>query len=220
MIVKSNKSTLIIIVSLAVVATCSLWLYRTQIGAPKFNQNLHRAVGRTMADQTAKLLGETGRIVVIAIELAGAPELKEQLDEFQRALHNFRGLSISKTYNLETEKKPKYGVGSGLSGRRYVRIVNKNPEADAFVSFVGAPTMSDEEVTELKRVPKFLAEARSADKLKKLFDQKVLQLAIVSRFEFPTPVRGKPGTLQEWFDQRFQVVTAADAKRLPSGKDE
>ena len=64
------------------------------------------------------------------------------------------------------------------------------------------------------------AEARSADKLKSLFDQKILHAAIVSRFQFPTPIKGKPRTPQEWFDQRFQIVTTNNAAELPAGKGE
>jgi hypothetical protein len=59
----------------------------------------------------------------------------------------------------------------------------------------------------------------SADKVKKLLDQQVVQAAIVTRLEFPTPIDGKPRTLQEWFDQRFQVVTATNANNLPGGKE-
>ena len=108
-----------------------------------------------------------------------------------------------KEYELDTKNQPKYGVGAGLSGRRFVRTVLKNAKADAFVSFVGAPKLSDEEAAELKKVPRFIAESRSPDHLPKLFEKKILQVAVVSRFSFPAPGPQKPKTPQEWFDKRF-----------------
>ena len=186
--------------------------------APKFNLPLHRAVSGAMAEEAAKLVNQTGKVVVIAIELAGEPELKAQLDEFERAMKRFPKVNLQKTYKLDTDEKPKYSFGSGLSGRRFARIVNKNPGTDLFVSFLGAPTLSSSELAELKFTPRLLAEARVADKLAKPFEQKILQTAIVSRFQFPNPVKGTPRTQQEWFDQRWQIVTAANVKELPSGK--
>ena len=214
------RQLLTIFFCVAAIAASAFWIYRTQFAAPKFNVALHEAVGRVMAEETARMLGNKGKVVVISIELAGVPELKAQLAAFERALKKFPGVVLHKKYPLETDDKPKYSFGSGLSGRRYVRIVNKNLEADAFVSFVGAPALAPDELKELKKLPPLLAEARSADKLKKPFDQKVLTAAVVQRFQFPTPVKGTPRTSQEWFDQRFQIITATNASNLPGGRDE
>ena len=205
---------------LAATGGSALWIYYTQFAAPKFNVALHRGIGRTLAQETAKLLNNTGKVVSVSIEWRGVPELKVQLDEFERTLKQFPKIVLDKNYKLEIDDKPKYSFGTGLSGRRFVRIVNKNLGADAIVSFVGAPTLGEEDVAQLKKSPKVIVEARSADKLRKLFDQHILQSAVVSRFQFPSPVQGTPRTQQEWFDQRFQVVTANEASELPAGKEE
>ena len=214
------KSFLIGALCLVVIAGAGSSIYRTQFAAPKFNLALHQSVARALAEETARLINDSGKVVVIAIELAGEPELKAQLEEFERAMKQHPNIELQKTYKLETDDKPKYSFGSGLSGRRFVRIVNKTPGTDAYVSFLGAPMLSSSELAELKGTPKLIAESRAADKLKKPFEQKILQTAIVSRFQFPNPVRGTPRTPQEWFDQRWQIVTAANAKDLPSGKSE
>jgi hypothetical protein len=213
------KNALIASIALIAIAGAAFAIYRTQVAAPKFNVILHQAVARAMAEETAKLVNHTGKVVIIAIELAGEPELKLQVGEFKQALDRYPKIE-RRTYRLETDDKPKYSFGSGLSGRRFVRIVNKNPDADLFVSFVGAPQLSFNELAELKTMPRLLAECRAADKLRRPFEQKILQTAIVSRFQFPNPVQSPPRTPQEWFDQRWQIVTAAHAKELPSGKSE
>jgi hypothetical protein len=220
----ANTSTLrpvvIATLCLVVIAASALWIHRSEFAAPKFNVALHQAVGRVMAEETARAVNQTGRVVIVAIELAGVPELKVQLEEFERALRRFPHVTIKEKYLLEADDKPKYSFGAGLSSRRFVRLVNKNQSADAIVSFVGAPSLSTNEMAELKKTPKFIAEARAADKLKPVFAQKILHTAIVSRFQFPTPVKGRPANSQEWFDQRWQVVTAANAAELPDGRGE
>ena len=96
-------------------------------------------------------------------------------------------------------------------------VKKKGADVDAIVSFVGAPNLSDADFTELEKtkLPKFVAECGSAAKLKKLFDKKVLQVAIVSRYQFPAPNRQDPKTAREWFEKRYQIVTGESAATLP-----
>ncbi len=215
----NSRPYLVATLCLLAIAGSAWWIYRTQFAAPTFNLVLHQAIGQIMAEETARLLNHTGKVVVVAIETAGRPELQTQLDEFGRTLNQSSRIKIKETYKLETDKQLKYGVGAGLSARRYVRIVNKNLGATAIVSFVGAPDLSDDDITQLKSQPKFIAESRSVEGLKKLFDKQLLHAAVVSRFQYPTPVKHTPRTRQEWFDQRFQVVTATNATFLPASAE-
>jgi hypothetical protein len=214
------RKLLLPIACLAVIAGAVIWTYRTQFAAPEFNVVLHQAVGRVMAEQTARVLNNTGKVVIITMEGAKVPELRIQIEEFEKTLTQLGRIKIKQTYTLETENQPKYGLGSGLSGRRYVRIVNKNLDAAGIVSFVGAPRLAEEDVTQLRAKPKLIAESRSAQKLKPLFDNGMMDTAVVARFQFPTPIKGKPRTPRDWFDQRFQIVTAANANSLPASADE
>src|SRR5205823_13315081 len=87
--------------------------------------------------------------------------------------------------------------------------------ADAIVSFVGVPNLTDGDFTELKKpIPKFIAETRSPEKCIKPFQKGVLQVAIISRFVFPAPGPKNPHTPREWFDQYFQIVTSASLPPL------
>ncbi len=197
----------------AIVGSCT-WIYVTQIKAVQHNVGLHRRVGEVLAEQTAALIGKKGRIVTIAIETKEWPELKTQIDAFKAALKKLGNYDV-REYEMDTKDQPKYGVGTGLSGRRYVRTVRKNENADVFVSFVGAPKLSDEEVAELTRKPKLVAESRSPDYLPSLFSNQLITVAVVSRFQFPSPASGDPKSPQEWFTKRYQVVTAETAATLP-----
>jgi hypothetical protein len=202
----------------AAIATSAVCIYFYQFAKPGINLPLHQEIGRVLAAETAKLLTNKGKVVVIALDEQKFPELKAQLKSFESALGR-TGVSIKETYMLETESKSKYGTGSGLSARRYLRIVNKNQSADAIVSFVGVPDLSDGDIKELKKVPKFVAETRSADDLPNLFQKKVLHVAVASRFTFPAPIEGKPRNSRQWFDKYFQVVTTEMAKELFKAND-
>lgn len=210
----------LIVFLLAAIGGSSFWICRTQFAEEPINEGLHRTIGRVMAEETARLLNSTGRVVVIAMERDKAPELRAQLAEFEKALKEISRIRIKETYNLDTEDQPKYAFGSGLSARRFTRIVNKNQHVDAVVSFVGAPNLGTNDTAEVKRGTKFIALCRSAEKLKKFFETKLIQVAVVSRFQFPNPIQGKPRDVRELFTQRFQVVTAANAGDLPSGQSE
>src|SRR5689334_483179 len=214
------KSVLTALTCLALTSGAAWSIYRSQYRAPSHQVDLHRAVGRALAEETARMLQGAGKIVLILIEPEHEPELKTQLDEFNATLRQHPGLRIKEQYRLEADDKAKYAFGSRLSGRRYVRIVNKNQSADAFVSFVGAPRLSESERAELKIKPRLIAEARAADKVRPCFERQTIEVALVSRFQFPAPVQGTPRSLQEWFDQRWQIITATNAATLPSGKEE
>jgi hypothetical protein len=91
-----------------------------------------------MAEQTAKVVGTKGRLVVITIPTGPEPELKTQLEAFYCKLKTLGQYEL-KEHELDIKDQPKYGLGAGLSGRRFVRTVKNNPKADAIVSFVGRP---------------------------------------------------------------------------------
>ena len=207
----ANSKQALAIAGLILVILASLtWIYVTEIAAPKINLPLHQGVGLVLAEETSKVLGNKGQVVVIAINPRKFPELKAQLAAFEKALKRLGGINVKETYMVETNDDPKYGVGTGLSAKRFLKIRKKYADADAIVSFVGVPNMTDEDFTGLKRpTPKFIAETRSPEKSIRLFQKGVLQVAVVSRFVFPAPGAKNPHTPREWFDQYFQIVTAA-----------
>lgn len=199
---------------LAFIAVMCAWLYFSQTRAAKQDMGMHQRIGEVLAEQTAGLIGAKGKIVTLAIETKEWPELATQIEAFNSALKKLGTYEV-RAYEMDTKEQPKYGAGSGLSGRRYVRTVNKNEDADVFVSFVGAPKLSDEEIAEMKRKPQFVAESRSLENLPNLFRKKLIAVAVVSRFQFPSPGPDNPQTPQDWFAKRFQVITAQGVGELP-----
>jgi len=202
------------ILALMAIAASAIWIYWREFKTPEHDVAMHQRIGEVMAEQTVRVAGNKGKIVLITIPTSGRPELKTQLEAFRSALNRLGQFEI-REYEMDPKDQDKYSVGSGLSGRRYVRTVNKNLDAAAFVSFIGAPNMKDEDIAELKQVPKFIAEARSVDNLPKLFTKQLISVAVASRFNFPAPGPIQPRTLQERFDKRYQIVVADSVGMIP-----
>src|SRR5215475_13707883 len=111
-----TKSTLLAIGSLLTIIGAGLWIYFRDIKAPTHNVRLHQRIGEIMAEQTAKVVGTKGRLVIITIPTAPEPELRTQLEAFYRRLKALGQYEI-KEHELDTKDQPKYGLGAGLSGR-------------------------------------------------------------------------------------------------------
>ena len=212
-----SKNVLLATGSILVIVASSLWIYFHEFRKAKHSVALHERVGQVLAEQTVNLIGKKGYVAIITIDTKEWPELKTQIQAFRASLKKLGDYEV-KDYELDTKDQPKYGVGSGLSGRRYVRTVKKSEKADIFVSFVGAPKLTKEDLTELSRKPKFIAESRSGDNLPALFDNKLIDVAVVSRFEFPAPGPEKPKTPQELFTKRYQILTAQNVNSVTNAE--
>ena len=212
-----TRNILLVVGSLLVIGSSAGWIYYREFKAPQHDVRLHQRVGEVMAEQTAKAVGSRGLLVLITIPTGPEPELKTQLEAFRRTLKKLGDYEI-KTHELDTKDQAKYGLGSGLSGRRFLRTVKNNPTAAGIVSFVGAPKLSESEVADLTKMPKFIAETKSPDHLPKLFEKHIIQVAVSSRFVFPAPGPQKPKTPEQWFEKRYQIVAANDVQSIPAGE--
>jgi len=207
----SRKQALLAAGAIIAIFASAAWIYWFEFGASTQNVKLHQAVGQVIAEETSRLVGHLGKIVVVTVDNHTAPELKIQIDSFQNHLKQLGGITIKDIIVLDPGDNPKYRPGAGLSAKRFLKIVRKNPGADGIVSFVGSPELTAEELTQMKAAPKFIAETHSPEKLVNLLEKKILLSAIVPRFEFPAPGPRKPQTSRQWFDRYFQILSPETA---------
>src|ERR1044072_620302 len=100
----STKRNLLLGGGLLAVFAVAAFIYFVRFRHPALNEALHIGVGNAMAIETARVLGSKGKILAIVIDSSKTPELKVQLDEFERTLQKLGGFTISKKL-LETEGK-------------------------------------------------------------------------------------------------------------------
>jgi hypothetical protein len=202
-----NSSKFLLVGSLLAIAASVVWIYHFEFSSSGVNVALQQSVGQRLAEETARVVGRPAKVVVVTVNVASAPELKVQLEAFQKGLKTLGGISIEDKVVLDPGENPKYRAGAGLSTKHLLKIMRKHGGADAIVSFVGAPELADHDLAQLKTIPKIVAETHSPEKLIKILDKKILVCAVVPRFEFPAPGPRKPHTGSEWFDRYFQVIT-------------
>lgn len=209
---KSSSQIISAILSALVIAGSLFWiqcLHKQPVVALK----QHEGLGETMARETDRLLKEkkNKELVIVGLD-TDDPAAQAQLASFLRTIDQMGGYEIEDWELLDPEKKAKYRLGMGLSASRFVRLVKKNLDVDAIVSFAGVPDFVNEEALDelndmKEKLPYLIAATRDdPGEIKSLLEKKILRVAIVPRFTFPAPGPEKPATNQEWFDKYFQIL--------------
>ena len=201
-----KRQTVVLCAAIIGILGSLTWIYFSEFRASDLNLPLHQSIGNVLAEETFRQVGHLGKIVIITMDTRQAPELKVQLEAFQKHLKTLGGVTISDKVVLDPGDNPKYRPGSGLSAKRFLKIARKHSGVDGIVSFVGAPELTEEDLKQLKSAPKFIAETHSPERLLALLEKKVLMAAIVPRYDFPAPGPRQPQTMRQWFDHYFQVV--------------
>ena len=201
----SPKQILLAALSLLAIGGAATAIY-FQTRPPGINVPLHRAMGEVLAETAASITND-GKIVLVTLDGHKFPILKAQVEGLELGLQKYPKLELYKTVEVETEGKPKYGPGRGLSEERFLRIVSKYAgRAEIVISLIGSPELNEEQLKKLPApMPKFIAETRGRDELVEMFAAGAIHAAVVPRFIFPAPVE-KPRTPREWFDTYWQVV--------------
>src|SRR5215208_5601356 len=82
----SGKRAVIVVLCLLTIGASAWWMWDTNSAGSRKHEELHRLIGRVMADETVRVLNGRGKILLIAIDATAVPELKWQLDGFKNGL--------------------------------------------------------------------------------------------------------------------------------------
>lgn len=217
--VDQSKQPLVIFVALVVIVISGAFIVRSFYRPrPRANTTPFLAIAPAMAEETAKLLVSTGKIALVTYDLKqeGAVLLRDQSKLFRSTLAKHSGIVIAAESQviLPSDVLPEE---AGLPADEYLRILRENPDLDAIVSFIGSPSLTDKQIRQLpRRIPKcVVVNDPGTGRLRKLLENDIVQVAIISRFEPLPPAAKKPITMKEWFDAHYQVVTRNMAPSLP-----
>jgi hypothetical protein len=214
---KKIVSTAAVVVILAALGS----LYFTLIGLPPHvDVRPHEALGEVMARETHKLVGSGGRILLIRRDTTVYPNpaADTQIRAFDRELRK-AGASVAVTTVIKTDPLRLLSVPSG----DFYKILEKASDSDVIASFMGPPVLTDDQVAKLAgKRPKIVAVCsgdipRQVD-LKRRFEQKLVDTAILSRRDVPSALPTSD-SLQAWFDHFFVVASQANlAELLPPSR--
>lgn len=184
--------------------------------AEQINLDTYEVLGAVTAEETAKLLGQKGKVVVMVRDTGPDknPSVEAELKTFQRTLGKLAGLS------LVVERVPvtpmlMMSTGGGLPSDQLFKILEKNAKVDAVVLFFGFPQLTDAELAALKKTGvKAVVVSSFRAGYERLLEQQAIRLAIVPRPEPLSDTGQTPKTLRERFDREYLILTDK-ASRLP-----
>ena len=226
---KTAFLTFILVAILAVGATS----YLKRGSAKRSVLKPFEALGTVAAQETAKLVGGQGQIILVVPDFGGTanPAFDAQLAAFKREIQKNSGMSIASVETVQfgvpdaggkqktlkfmepmAAGRPQVGPQPGQLGQ----LVANYSQVKAIVYFVDLPEFNSADVTAVKQQgTKLVAVSDWRPNYKALFQGNLLQLSVVPRWQ-PYPETGKkPKNMQDWFDRSYALVTADNVASVP-----
>ena len=200
---------------LAIAAAGAFLFFHYFEPAPRIEPLPHLAIGEALAEQAIKALGASGRITLIAPDIAAFeyPAYELQLKTFHQALEraNFK---VAATNWIKINPMVLRRVPPG----DFADIIRRQADNDVIVSLLGPPFLTPEQKARVgEKRPRIIANC-SGDMpvhfdLRPLFADDLLYAAIISR-RVPGPAT-QADNLSQTFKRLFQWVTAQNLGELP-----
>ncbi|MEI6085058.1 MAG: hypothetical protein WCS70_12245 [Verrucomicrobiota bacterium] len=214
--VKARRKKMTAITAVVVIVGSLVSLYYTMNPAtPKINRAPFIGLGQVLADETAKAIGDRGRVVLVIAEYherAGTP-MNDQLVEFRKTLKGHTGIEITAT---EVVAINKIEMMPGLSTKAFNDLLKKHSSVNGLVIFIGLPMLEREPTLEIPaRHPKIIAIQTSSPATKPYFERQIADVLIVPRMSPADSGTTPPATSRSWFDKYFEVITAKNYQALP-----
>ncbi len=211
----NKKKKQVAIAALLAIFTSVASLFFTMGDRPaKIDLTPELALGQGMAEETSRLLGNKGEIVVVKLNSKDRKGTREEtkISAFVKTLSKGGGIMVTgmECLNMSPLDPPKE-----FDSAMFFAILEKYPKVSAIVSFVGAPPLTDEEIGMLdQNIPKVIVLENLRSGLRKFFEEGVIQVAIVRQRDVSLKFSKKPGTPRECFDQTYKVITTETASSL------
>jgi hypothetical protein len=209
-----NKHLLSILIAVVAMFALGLFVWQSRSALRPAPPASIQALGVGMAEQTARVLGNKGRIVVIAFDprQAGGAPLAGRLQAFTDALKTHGEIAVVATEFVRPYEFALTDMETALNADLFLQVLADHRSLDAVVSFVGAPALTAAELSRITPpVPRLIVSApfSSSSHLRALVAQNLIQVGIVPRDDVPAASGHDLVTPQEWFDYLYQVITPA-----------
>jgi len=217
---RMNKKTIfstprLLLGVLAILSVSSLLLFTRR--EPKIQLNPYQALGMVAAEETIKLMGDQGQIVVASQDSREfeMPALAAQLKAFQTAARKKAKVRVE-VEKTTMDAMTMMAAGGRMPAEKFFEMLQKHPKAGAIVLFMGFPLLRDRDFDALKqRVPRLVVVAGYRDDYQQLLERRLIDLVIVPRLDALPETARKPQTLREWFDQEYVIIAPEKASALP-----
>ncbi len=187
---------------------------------PKLNLKPFEQLGVVMADTTAKLINNQGEIVLWKIRTETKVAVMDvPIERFRDELSKRSDIRLIAVEEGVMNQPPVRAPGmemAGMSGEKFLGLIQKYPTASALVLFGATPKLTEEQIGNLPvRRPKVFVIAMYDLPHKSLFEKGVIQVAIVPRNGMRAISTNPPDDNMEWFERYYDVIPPDTAYRLP-----
>lgn len=211
----NKRSTSIFVAVIAVVAAAVSIYFALGGRSEKIDLDPYNALGAGTAEETAKLIGNKGQVLVMVRDTGANknPSVEAELKAFQQALKSQKGVTVL-IEKIKITPVQMMATGGGVPPDKFMSALDSHSGLSALVLFMGFPQLADSELEALKKSGAKTVVAcalRPGDQ--QLIERDIVNVAIVPRPDAPPPGAPAPRTLRERFDQDFVILTPSAAGR-------
>jgi hypothetical protein len=216
-----TKRTRDVLIGTVAVAAAAVSIYFALGGrSQKIDFDTYSVLGAVTAEETAKLIGNKGQVVVMVRDTGANknPSVEAELKAFQQVLKSQKGISVL-IENIKIPPMQMMATGGGVPPDQFLKTLETHAGVGALVLFMGFPQLTDSELEVLKKSGAKTVVAcplRPGDQ--QLIERDYINLALVPRSEEPSPNASAPRTVRERFDREFMILTAAAGARQPGNQ--
>jgi hypothetical protein len=197
------------VASLAVGATALALYLGFGRGGPKLDLSTYEILGSVAAEETARLAGVQGRVMVMARDTGASrnPSVEAEVQAFQRTLKKYPGLSLV-TERIPVSPMLMMATGGGVPPDQFLKALETRAPLSVVVLFFGFPQLTDPELEALKQSGvKTVVVSSLRPGYDQLLERQAIQLAIVPRANAPPADLPAARTVRERFDQEYLLLT-------------
>jgi len=197
-----------------IIAGAVAWIYRSQSG-PSFDLTPYNALGVGAAGETARLLGNTGEVVVITPEANDRnPSFVSELDSFQKALKK-SGIVIASTVKFKLTRLEEIEAGGMVPRGQFLKALQSQAKIGAVVLFCGLPKLTAQDYDTVKQSgAKVIVVSAYQPDFPNLLKAHVIDMAIVPKLDQAAATSQKTQTLRKLFESDYMVLTPDNIANL------
>jgi hypothetical protein len=212
---KTKPAKAVLFIVLAVVAGAAAWLFWSGRSSA-IDLDPYSVVGAVTAEETAKLLGDRGQVLVMFRDTGpnSNPVLEAQLQGIRQTCKKRAGLKVV-TEGIRVDAMMMMSTGGGVPAKLFLQALQSHANTSAVILFFGFPELTETERDALKKANlKMVVLSSFRPGYKQLFEQGALHLAVVPRPDTPQNAQ-PPRNARERFAQEYMLITPAEAARWP-----
>lgn len=212
----NSKKLLLIIVSSIVILFCVINIVRQIKGGGRKGfepTGVQEEVGRALAEATSDHLGESGSVVILAVDDSQSPYpfAKKQVEAAADTFKS-KGIEVQDTiWLMANQIMPEMGV---MTVDLYMESMAPFKGVDGIVSFAGIPVpdpmQGRNQIAALKTMPPLYCVTRDRNTLTPMMKSGMVKVAVCEKGAAVDMSDGKkPKKPAEWFIAVYEVITSA-----------